>query len=155
MAAPTWTDVLEAIASTFTAVFTAGSLLYLAGYTKTTRQMYEITRKTYETTAKAFEEGARPIIVVLEVRNKGEERVAVLKNTGAGIAINILRRSFYSDNAANNVLASNHEMLLIIPRHLEGNQIDLRYESLTGKKLCTFCHFLEDGRVFNEYIPES
>ena len=113
----------------------------------TSQTNQQITRQVYE-------EGARPVLLLVQVREHDMERFAVFKNTGPGVAINISQTNMFTTYSDDNVLAPNQQTTLRIPLRLEMNVIELRYESLTGKKLCTISTFHKDGSLFNEYVPD-
>ena len=146
---PNWAEELQAYTSLATAGFTFLSLICLVIYT-------EITRRSFRTAQKAYEEGTRPVLMLVKVKPTYAGRVALYRNTGQGIAINIRRVSASGDDSSSsNVLAPNRVLLIELPDAIEDNFIEMRYEALNGKELCTISYFLRDGRPFNEYIPDA
>jgi len=144
---PDWPARIQAGTSAFTALFAATSLWLLRRYLMT-------TQATFQTTLRVYEEGARPVLLLVQILEQDSERFAVYRNTGPGLAINISQTNLFTTYADDNVLSPNQETILRIPLRLEVNVIDLRYEALTGKKLCTVSSFHKDGTIFNEYVPD-
>jgi hypothetical protein len=138
---------IQAAMSALTALFAAGSLWFIRRYLTTSQANQQITLQAYE-------EGARPVLLLVQVREHDMERFAVFRNTGSGVAIKISQTNMFTTFSDDNVLAPNQQTTLRIPLRLEMNVIELRYESLTGKKLCTISTFHKDGSVFNEYVPD-
>ena len=138
---------IQAATSVLTALFAAGSLWFIRRYLTTSQTNQQITLQAYE-------EGARPVLLLVQVREHDMERFATFRNTGTGVAINISQTNMFTTYSDDNVLAPNQQTTLRIPLRLEMNVIELRYESLTGKKLCTISTFHKDGSLFNEYVPD-
>jgi hypothetical protein len=142
-----WSARIQAGTSALTALFAAVSLWFLWRYMNT-------TQATYQTTLKAYEEGTRPVLLLVQVNEHDSERYALYRNAGSGVAINICQTNMFTTFADDNVVAPNQQTTLRIPLRLELNVVELRYESLTGKKLCTISSFHKDGSIFNEYVPD-
>jgi hypothetical protein len=141
-----------AVSSTCTALFAGASLRFIRQHVASTRAT---VRATHEAALSAYEEGARPVLILIKVTEHGTQRQALFRNTGVGVAMNISQTNIFTTYSDDNVLAPNQQTSLLIPLHLDMSVIEVRYESLTGKKLCTISSFHKDGSIFNQYIPDA
>lgn len=143
-----WPAHVAAVTSTCTALFAAACL-------RTLKHNNRTTQSTLKATLKAYEEGARPVLILMRILEQEAQRFAVYRNTGQGVAMNLSQTHIFTTYSDDNVLAPNQETSVMIPMQVDMSVVELRYESLTGRKLCTISSFYPDGSVFNRYIPDA
>ncbi len=143
-----WPTYVQAGTSACTAALAAASLWFI-------RQFATTTEATHQAQLKTYEDSTRPVLILVMVREHESGRFALYKNTGSGVAINICQTNMLTTYADDNVLAPGQQTTLMLPLRLDMNVIDIRYESLAGKSLCTISSFHKDGSIFNEYVPDA